>query len=295
MDETKSAAEALNLKTGKEAESPKQKLEEKVTALAKTDYSLKEIAIISEEIYKSRLFADLQNKEQAYAKIIAGRELGLGPMTSLALIYVVHGRTALEAELMGGLVKQTEKYNYRFKKMTNEECVIDFYENGKLAGTSTFTIDDARRAELTNKDNWKKYPRNMLIARALANGARWFCPDAIHGAYTYDEMGLEVDAEGRVINALPAMPAIEIKGLTPQEPAKGGKAETPQTPLKITPQNKREEIIEKLMAKYGKKFLKEIKEAKKITGKIIDLTEQDFRGFLAEVKKEGASGNQKRT
>jgi hypothetical protein len=38
-------------------------------------------------------------------------------------------------------------------------------------------------------DNWQKYPRNMLFARALTNGARWYCPGVYFGAvYSGDEL-----------------------------------------------------------------------------------------------------------
>ena len=41
-------------------------------------------------------------------------------------------------------------------------------------------------------DNWRKYPKNMLFARAISNGVKWHCPDVMNGqpVYTPDEMGL---------------------------------------------------------------------------------------------------------
>jgi hypothetical protein len=36
----------------------------------------------------------------------------------------------------------------------------------------------------------------MLFARAMSNGARWYCPDVFAGpAYTPDELGADVDGE----------------------------------------------------------------------------------------------------
>jgi hypothetical protein len=46
----------------------------------------------------------------------------------------------------------------------------------------------AAAAGIINKDNWKNYPMNMYFARALANGAKWFCPDAISGFYIVEEL-----------------------------------------------------------------------------------------------------------
>ena len=46
-----------------------------------------------------------------------------------------------------------------------------------------------------------KFPRNMLFARSLSNGVKWFCPDIFLGApvYTPDELGATVDEQGEVI------------------------------------------------------------------------------------------------
>jgi hypothetical protein len=64
---------------------------------------------------------------------------------------------------------------------------------------STFTIQDAQQAGLAS-GNYKTFPRNMLFARALTNGARWFCPEVFNGPiYTPDELGAQVDNEGHVI------------------------------------------------------------------------------------------------
>jgi hypothetical protein len=62
-------------------------------------------------------------------------------------------------------------------------------------------MKDAAAAGLTNKDNWKKYPRNMLFARAISNGQKWYAPDVYNGVtvYTPDEMGAVVDEEGNAV------------------------------------------------------------------------------------------------
>jgi len=65
-------------------------------------------------------------------------------------------------------------------------CTIEFYEDGRAIGRSRFTIEDAKRAGTKNMD---KYPRNMLFARAMSNGVRWFCPDVFGQAvYTPEEL-----------------------------------------------------------------------------------------------------------
>jgi hypothetical protein len=79
--------------------------------------------------------------------------------------------------------------------MTAQRCEIEFRErNGdkwEIIGSSEFTAQDARAAGTKNMD---KYARNMLFARAMSNGARWYCPDIFGGpVYTPEEMGATVD------------------------------------------------------------------------------------------------------
>lgn len=141
---------------------------------------------------KSGMFKDVKTQAQAVVKILAGRELGLAPLESMTNIYIVNGKVALQAKIIGSLIKKSCKYDYVVDKLDNDECVLTFYDvdmEGKKAelGKSTFTIKDAAKAGIVNKDVWKNYPRNMLFARALSNGARWYASDVFCG-YTAEEV-----------------------------------------------------------------------------------------------------------
>lgn len=152
---------------------------------------------------KSGFFADAKQASQAIVKVMAGRELGFGPFASMTGVAIIQGKPAIGANLMAAAVKRTGKYNYRVLEMTNEACELEFYEAGKPVGKSRFDLKDASAAGLNSKDNWRKFPRNMLFARALSNGVKWYAPDIFNGAtvYTPDELGATEDEEGRVINA----------------------------------------------------------------------------------------------
>lgn len=149
----------------------------------------------------SGFFPDSKEASKAIVKVLAGRELGFGAFASMTGVAVIQGKPVIGANLLAAAVKQTGKYNYRVTLHTENECVIDFFENKEKVGTSTFTMKDAAAAGLNLKDNWKKYPRNMLFARAIANGQKWYCPDVFNGVtvYTPDEMGATVDDEGNII------------------------------------------------------------------------------------------------
>lgn len=171
---------------------------------------LKQPMAIGEVFAKSGMFPDVKSQAQAVVKILAGKELGLSPFESMGSIYVVNGRLSLTAKAKSGLIKKSKKYDYVIKKLDETECQVAFLKENAEIGVSTFTIKDAAKAGLVNKDNWKNYPKNMLFARAISNGATFYCPEVISGYATYEELEdlgdtpepakttVSIDAEGVV-------------------------------------------------------------------------------------------------
>lgn len=175
-----------------------------------TTESLTEPMALGNVFWKSGMFKDIKSQAQAVVKILAGRELGLAPLESMTNIYIVNDKIALQAKIIGSLIKRSSKYDYSVDKLTNEECAITFFtfdqDNKPVEiGKSNFTKADAARAGIVNKDVWKNYPRNMLFARALSNGARWYTSDVFCG-YTAEELEtprgttsiISIDGKGKV-------------------------------------------------------------------------------------------------
>jgi hypothetical protein len=148
----------------------------------------------------SGYFKDARDMAQAAVKIQAGAELGIPPVAAMSSIYIVEGKPTLSAVLMGALVKRSGRYNYRVVEHTAEKCAISFFEGKEQIGVSTFTLEDAQAAGVLRNPTWSKYRRNMLFARAMSNGCRWYCPDVFGGPiYTPEELGEQrVNAEGEV-------------------------------------------------------------------------------------------------
>ena len=175
---------------------------------------LREPMALGEVFTESAMLPDVKTQAQAVVKIMAGKELGLSAFQSVAGIYMVNGKLALQAGVMSSLVKRSRKYDYTVDTLDETQCVISFYDvsgtEHRPLGVSSFTFKDAAKAGLVNKDNWKSYPKNMLFARALSNGARWYCPDVICGWYTQEEIqdieaspisaSIEITKEGEIIN-----------------------------------------------------------------------------------------------
>ena len=158
---------------------------------------------------QSGYFSDAKQAAQAAVKVMAGSEVGLGPIASMTNIHIVQGKVTIGANMIAALIRRHPDYDYEVTEHTDQVCSIRFLYKGKPAGTSTFTMDDAAKAGLTKNPTWKAHPRNMLFARAISNGAKWYAPDVSAGApiYTPDELGAEVDGETLEVVKVPEQPA----------------------------------------------------------------------------------------
>lgn len=133
---------------------------------------------------------DLRGKPEAVvAAILQGHELGLPPMASLNKIHVIDGRPSIAAELMRALV-QRSGHEIWLDEASSTRVTIGGRRRGEENPTRiTWTIDDAKRARLDQKDNWKKYPRAMLTARATGELCRMIFADVMAGiSYTTEEV-----------------------------------------------------------------------------------------------------------
>lgn len=147
---------------------------------------------------------------QMAVKILAGRELGFGPFAAVRGIHIIQGAPSVSANLMAAAVKSSHRYDYRVREHTAQVCRIEFFEradSGKWepVGLSEFSAEDAKRAGTKNMD---RFPKNMLFARAMSNGVRFYCPDVFSGVavYTPEELGADVDADGDIVDAYPTQP-----------------------------------------------------------------------------------------
>ncbi len=129
--------------------------------------------------------------EAAFAIIATGRELGLTAMQSLRTIHVIEGKPTLSADLVAALVKSRRDICVYFMLVESTAHVATYRTQrvGEPEPTSmSFTIEDAQRAGVVSKDNWRKYPAAMLRARCITALARAVYPDLAMGVYDEDEL-----------------------------------------------------------------------------------------------------------
>lgn len=154
--------------------------------IVKHEQSFADVMSIGKAFAESGMFSDIKSAAQAVVKITAGAEMGIPPFASMSGIHIIQGKPTIGANLMAARVKGSGKYNFKVVEHTDKVCTIDFYEGPEKIGTSTFTDADAKKAGTKNLD---KFPRNMLYARAMSNGVKWYAPDIFAGSvYVPEEM-----------------------------------------------------------------------------------------------------------
>lgn len=171
--------------------------EQKLELQRQSPMTVNDLARISDAFCKSGMFPDIKSAAQAMVKIQAGMEIGIKPFAAMTGIHIIQGRPTIGAGLIASRIKASGKYDYRVLIMDEKTCNIEFFQGAEKIGNSIFTIEDARKAQTKNLD---KFPKNMLFARAISNGVKWFCPDVFDGpVYVPEEMNITEDATATVV------------------------------------------------------------------------------------------------
>ncbi len=171
-----------------------------------TALTVEEAITVGNMMAKSGYFDDARQAAQAVVKILAGREMGFGPFAAMTGISIIKGKPVITANLMAAAVRAHPRYGYKIISLSDDVCELAFYRDGNEVGHSTFTAKDAQAAEVGKLvapgaagNMMKRFPRNMLFARAMSNGVKWYCPDVFMGAAVYTPGELPSDG-GTVVD-----------------------------------------------------------------------------------------------
>ncbi|MFE7868817.1 hypothetical protein ACFUYE_00495 [Micromonospora humida] len=167
--------------------------------------------------------------QEATAAILAGAEVGLSPLASLRAFDSIQGTPAPKAITLRAIA-QGLGHEVKILESTPERAVVAGRRKGDTDWqTSTWDLDRARQMQLLGKDQWKRQPAAMLVARATAEVCRWIASDAIMGMpYTAEEIrdqGVTVAATGR-----PGPRVVSAADFLPAEPAAIEAADEPLDP-----------------------------------------------------------------
>jgi hypothetical protein len=114
------------------------------------------------------------------------------PLELARTYHFIQGQLAIRSDALlakfhqaGGSVEWTERTDERvtaiFRKGTTSAAIVA--DMKEYVGNGTALGKDKQL-----KDNWKKWPRRMLTARAISEGVRLIAPECCFGTYTVEEL-----------------------------------------------------------------------------------------------------------
>ena len=135
----------------------------------------------------------------ALLRIALAESVGLSLGQAMSDIHDVEGRPCLSATAQLAVARRAG-VRTRWLRCDAEVAEIQMLIPGDDAPvTHRYTIDDAQRAGLTGRKNWRAYPDAMLRARCITAAIRAHCPEVLGGSvYDPDEIeGISAPAPRR--------------------------------------------------------------------------------------------------
>lgn len=128
----------------------------------------------------------INTPEKAIAVMLAGREMGIGPMQSVRSINIIDAKPVVAADLQLARFK-ADGGRAAFLQLDDAGAVLQLVHPNGDEHTESFTIQDAAAAQLLGKDNWKKHKKAMLRSRVITAGLKSIGYEPVAGVYDPDE------------------------------------------------------------------------------------------------------------
>lgn len=166
--------------------------------------NLNELIRYAERIINAKLCPrGIEHPADVILMVQRGAKLGIDAATAIQSFHVIDGKVSLPADMMIGIAKSHPLCEYFVCLETTERCAT--WETKRRGNPTpeklTYTIEQASKAELCGKKNWKKHPAEMLRAAAGRQLARMVYQDVLAGIYDPDELGAASTPDGQYIDA----------------------------------------------------------------------------------------------
>lgn len=131
-----------------------------------------------------------------------GAALGLPPIQAINSVNVIQGKPSMSADLMAALVRRAGCKLRITQKGEGAQATVTASlvrpDDPEFTFTATWNGAKAERAGVWNSANWRKYPEQMMRARAISEVCRAGANDYLMGiSYVPEELG---DGAGSSVN-----------------------------------------------------------------------------------------------
>lgn len=171
--------------------------------LIPTEQEFKMLENMSVCASQSKFFDRVGSQGGLLSIMVYAKELGLPPMQCLfGGMHNIQGKIELSASLMNAMIRKAG-HMIEILQCDNNTCSLKgTRKDTKETYTETFTMQDAQQADLMKNPTYKKFPKNMLFARALKNLSRMLFSDVIGSAYVEGEIS-DLDDKKKTFEAKP--------------------------------------------------------------------------------------------
>lgn len=148
--------------------------------------SIADLQVMAKAVTMSGLFG-LKNENQALTLMLIADAENISPVKAMQMYSIINGMPSLKStevqsrfQRSGGTIKWISTDN---KKAV---CELSHPQGGTYK--SEFGIDEAKMMGLMDKDNYKRMPKQMFMARAITMGVRAIYPACLNNMYSADEV-----------------------------------------------------------------------------------------------------------
>ena len=150
------------------------------------------------------------SKEEAGLRLAVGIGMGMSLMQCLNDIHMIKGRPTVGATVQLAQIR-AKGVKHDWTETTPQRATLVLFVPGEDAPRSTtYTLEEAKAAALTGKDNWRNHPAAMLRARCITTAIRMWCPELL-GVTVYDRDEMETYGT----SAAPVSAPRTVPGLAP--------------------------------------------------------------------------------
>jgi hypothetical protein len=157
-----------------------------------TEIAIRDMDLVAQRVAESKLFG--LDKAQAFTLMLLAQAEGLPMISAIRRFHIIEGKPSMRADAMqaefqrhGGVL--------RWVVTTDAEVQAEFSHPSHQPQPITvhITLKDMIDKGIAQgfkgmKDNWRKFPRQMLRARAISEGVRMVDPGIVVGIYTPEEV-----------------------------------------------------------------------------------------------------------
>lgn len=154
---------------------------------AVSQWTLSDIKAMATAAAESGMFPAIKTPQAAFTLMMLCQAEGLHPIQALRRYHIIEGMPAMRAEAILATFQERGGVD-EWTSSSETEAEATFTAPGKSPKRVRWTLEDARRAQLEGRPNWKKYPRQMLRARVISEGIRLAMPSVVVGIYTPEEV-----------------------------------------------------------------------------------------------------------